>query len=56
MRLSVVSLCDKIACTLCVCVKPDQDLYDFDPNPDDDIALCEADMQQNTPYITCIKV
>ncbi|XP_026999992.1 leucine-rich repeat and calponin homology domain-containing protein 2 isoform X1 [Tachysurus fulvidraco] len=33
----------------------DQDLYDFDPNPDDDIALCEADMQQNTPYITCIK-
>ncbi|KAF7688903.1 hypothetical protein HF521_013710 [Silurus meridionalis] len=34
----------------------DQDPYDFiDPNPDEDAALCEADMQQNTPYITCIK-
>ncbi|KAM9440820.1 leucine-rich repeat and calponin homology domain-containing protein 2 isoform 2-T2 [Clarias gariepinus] len=34
----------------------DHDPYDFiDPNPDEDVVLSEADMQQNTPYITCIK-
>ncbi|XP_062844539.1 leucine-rich repeat and calponin homology domain-containing protein 2 isoform X2 [Trichomycterus rosablanca] len=34
----------------------DQDPYDFiDPNPEEDAALSEADMQQNTPYVTCIK-
>ncbi|XP_053532995.1 leucine-rich repeat and calponin homology domain-containing protein 2 isoform X4 [Ictalurus punctatus] len=34
----------------------DQDPYDFiDPNPDEDVVLCEGDMQQNTPYVTCIK-
>ncbi|XP_060768479.1 leucine-rich repeat and calponin homology domain-containing protein 2 isoform X3 [Neoarius graeffei] len=34
----------------------DHDSYDFiDPNPDEDVALCEVDMQQHAPYITCIK-
>ncbi|XP_017537822.1 leucine-rich repeat and calponin homology domain-containing protein 2 isoform X2 [Pygocentrus nattereri] len=34
----------------------DQDPYDFiDPNPDEEAVLCEGDLQQNTPYVSCIK-
>ncbi|XP_062341600.1 leucine-rich repeat and calponin homology domain-containing protein 2 isoform X5 [Osmerus eperlanus] len=34
----------------------DQDPYDFiEPNPDDDAGLSEGDMQQSSPYVTCIK-
>ncbi|XP_046876066.1 leucine-rich repeat and calponin homology domain-containing protein 2 isoform X3 [Hypomesus transpacificus] len=34
----------------------DQDPYDFiEPNPDEDAGLSEGDMQQNSPYVTCIK-
>ncbi|XP_035382942.1 leucine-rich repeat and calponin homology domain-containing protein 2 isoform X2 [Electrophorus electricus] len=34
----------------------DQDQYDFiDPNPDEEAALSEGDIQQDTPYVSCIK-
>ncbi|KAK1787505.1 hypothetical protein P4O66_016004 [Electrophorus voltai] len=36
--------------------KADQDQYDFiDPNPDEEAALSEGDIQQDTPYVSCIK-
>ncbi|KAK9974606.1 hypothetical protein ABG768_022686 [Culter alburnus] len=34
----------------------DQDPYDFiDPNPDEEAALSEGDLQHNAPYVSCIK-
>ncbi|XP_066509404.1 leucine-rich repeat and calponin homology domain-containing protein 2 [Hoplias malabaricus] len=34
----------------------DQDPYDFiDPNQEEEATLSEGDLQQNTPYVTCIK-